>query len=66
MALVIVGSIMVATGNLLEFLTGSVIVGGATLIILAGLVTFIISASGLVGAILLSKTLLGFVSYFIS
>ncbi|XP_064403519.1 tetraspanin-33-like [Halichondria panicea] len=60
MALVIVGSIMVATGNLLEFLTGSVIVGGATLIILAGLVTFIISASGLVGAILLSKTLLGF------
>ncbi len=54
---------MVATGNSLEFLTGSVIVGGATLIIVAGLITFIISACGVVGAILLSKTLLGFVSF---
>ena len=56
------GSILVATGNSLEFLTGSVIVGGASIIIIAGVITFLISCCGVVGGLLLSKTLLGFVS----
>ncbi len=53
---------MVAKGNSLEFLTGSVLVGGASLIIVAGLVTIFISVCGVMGAILLSKCVLGFVS----
>ncbi len=57
---------MVAKGNSLEFLTGSVLVGGASLIIVAGIVTLFISACGVVGAILLSKFVLGFVSCFIT
>ena len=56
------GSYLVATGNNLAIVTGNSAVGGAALIIIAGIVTVLITACGIIGAIFLLRVLLGVVS----
>ena len=50
------------TGSNLDFFTGSRYFSGAVIIIVAGIITFLITLVGIVGAIMLSKFLLGLVS----
>jgi len=59
LALVGGGSYLVHTGSNLDFFTGSRYFSGAAIIIAAGIVTFFITIAGILGAIFLSKCLLG-------
>ena len=62
LALVGGGSYLVHTGSNLDFFTGSRFFSGAVIIIVAGIITFLITIVGIVGAIMLNKFLLGLVS----
>lgn len=59
LALIGGGSYLVHTGSNLDFFTGSRFFSGAVIIIVAGIITFLITIVGIVGAILLNKFLLG-------
>ena len=50
------------TGSNLDIFTGSRYFSGAVIIIVAGIITFLITIVGIVGAVLLNKFLLGLVS----
>ena len=62
LALIGGGSYLVHTGSNLDFFTGSRFFSGAVIIIVAGIITFLITIVGIVGAIMLNKFLLGLVS----
>ena len=62
LALIGGGSYLVHTGSNLDFFTGSQYFSGAVIIIVAGIITVLITIVGIVGAILLNKFLLGLVS----
>ena len=62
LALIGGGSYLVHTGSNLDFFTGSRYFSGAVIIIVAGIITFLITLVGIVGAIMLNKFLLGLVS----
>lgn len=57
-----IGAWAIATGNTFGFLTGSQIIGGAAILIIAGGVTVIIAALGILGALCKIRFLLVAVS----
>ena len=61
LALIGGGSYLVHTGSDLDFFTGSRFFSGAVILIVAGIVTVLISCVGIIGAVLLLKFLLGIV-----
>lgn len=58
-----VGSWLIATDDNYSFITGSGIVSGASLLIIAGIVTVIICAAGIFGAIFKLRPILVVVSF---
>lgn len=62
--LLVGGSYLVSTGNHLSLITGNSAVGGAALLIIAGIITILVATGGILGAIFLLRIVLGIVSVF--